>query len=313
MRLPRAGRETYTLQANSIPGILFSAVEASFDNGATWHMKRDDGVGSDARWLIAGPDLDEDAFPPIPGQITVEHDVLVLVRALDGNQQVVIRPASHVRLVDAASILSLADVITGLGIGSTDDLTDDEVLTIEDAISRVTSDLVAYLGQPIIPTPITLYVGDPSHDIGHTLIQYPGARDVEYYIGSNNQPYVRFVYGIDARFSIDTQPIRDYLRAAVLNDPVVAGLWRSRVGEQRSRLIRSVSTEGQSATFDLLTPTGVAESRDGRGSGSGGGDPRAVLDRWRVAKRRVYMAPGWGSDPLLMDVARDTFRPWGAL
>ena len=313
MRLPRAGREFYNVPVNSVPDILFTAVQASFDNGATWHPPTRTPPGS-VEWLITGPDLvvDDDD----PDSIIVEHDVLVLLRAEDADQQVVIRPSSMIRLVDAAAILSVTDVLNSLTGVNLDDINDDDILVIEAAVADVVSDLTAYLGQPIVPTPVTLVIS-PYTDVEHTLNLYPGARDITYQADAVGRPTVRFVYGIDARFSQETAPIRGYLRKAVLNHSKVADLWRSKVGQAASRVVTSAGTEGQSVTFARVSPTGEIEKTNQYSRYNPEPDPRAALDYWRVAKRRVYQGAGYGSDPLgWYDLGvdpwgqRDTFVPW---
>lgn len=187
-------------------------------------------------------------------------------------------------------------------LGIPQPLDEDTRWAIEQAISDAQADVSAYLGYDAL-TPLTR---TEQH-----LVPWMGGYDLTY------QPVVEIVSetaetdpetgaltglftvtyraGLDAASDPALEPIRRYVRAHAANTPTVQALARQ-LAPQLPREVVSASVEGQSVTYASSDAASTAP-----GSGFPGALPgREILDRWRIAGRRVAKRRATPSD----------FPPW---
>lgn len=159
-----------------------------------------------------------------------------------------------------------------------------EILT--SAILAAQSDVVAYLGRPILPQQYVEKGVWPNGDEWALCIpdNDPLVKVISAVPEDDYGTYtVTYIAGIDAKTGAEYEPIRRYVLAHAANLPESLRLWRFIVKPKGA--IKSSSTEGQSVSYE--TPT------LGGGGAAGSGSPGALptlssLDKWRVAGRRVW-------------------------
>lgn len=98
MNLNRFGREFYVQEITTAPEV--TSWDASFDDGETWTTgEAVDGETDQWRWLVRGPDFDEDAHPPADSALVDPTGELLepLLRATD-NPEVVVTRGTPIRL-----------------------------------------------------------------------------------------------------------------------------------------------------------------------------------------------------------------------
>jgi hypothetical protein len=177
----------------------------------------------------------------------------------------------------------------------------DDLDTVTTAITDAQSDVEAYLGRAVLPLTYTdkNCVPDPR---GWYLANYPVLSIVNSTpeTDESGQPTglytVQYVAGLDTLNNPELSPIERFIRLHALYDPFVQLMWRQLQPTLAVR-VTSGSTEGQSATVTdaLPVPTGGRMSSPAAVTAqmSLPGSPPTLqtLDRWRIAKRRVYQSP----------------------
>lgn len=159
------------------------------------------------------------------------------------------------------------------------------------AILAAQSDVVAYLGRPVMPRQytetgvwpwgdewqLTAHGDDPVVRIVSTT------PETDPVLGALDTFTVIYLAGINARDNEEYEPIRRFIMAHAANSNSVVRLWREVVNP--AKVIKSSSTSGQSVSYEIPTLGG--------GGAAGSGAPGALptlksLDTWRVAGRRVH-------------------------
>lgn len=176
-------------------------------------------------------------------------------------------------------------------IGMTLPLSSQQRRILRQAIIDAQSDVVAYLGRPVMPQTyvqsglwaygdewlLTVQGDDPVVRVLSTV------QEVDPLGGVLDTWTVTFLAGINARDGEEYEPIRRFVRAHAANSPEVTRLWRSVVNPEK--VIKSSSTQGQSISYEVPTLGGGGAA----GSGNPGALPKiSTLDRWRLAGRRVH-------------------------
>lgn len=169
-----------------------------------------------------------------------------------------------------------------------------EVIT--GAIYDAQAEVEGYLGRPITPTTF-VETGKAAYSDGWHLHEFPvisvdsAVPELDTIDGTPTGYYtVTYEAGIDATQPIFL-PIRRYIEAAVLDHGEVIRLWQTQQGKA-ARRERSVSVEGQSISWDYLSPSGI-EGKQGQSDSLGTGRPSLKsMDRWRLAGRRVFQRSG---------------------
>lgn len=168
-----------------------------------------------------------------------------------------------------------------------------EVIT--DTILAAQADVVAYLGQPIVPTVFTQRGCVPygsgwdltAHDDTDVIAVLDAVPETVAGTGTLTGRFtVVYVAGLDARTDPALTPIARYVAAHALNSPEFVRAWERAGGEGT---VRTVAAEGQSITYEAAT-LGATGGRPGDG-GPGSLPTLGSLDTWRVAGRRVHQAP----------------------
>lgn len=194
-------------------------------------------------------------------------------------------------------IVTLADLAGRLGWNPP---SAEQRRALTDALEDAHDDVEAYLGQPITPTQTTEtgrfpYVGgwelsrEPLRVLSATPERGPGGELTGLFT-------VTYTWGLDAGNDPELRPIRRYIIAQAMQHPRIVTLWQEGQGDA-ARRVRSVSAEGQSVSFDYLTPGGAEVARNANGTATAmtegaSGPPLASLDRWRINGRRAYQRPG---------------------
>lgn len=194
-------------------------------------------------------------------------------------------------------IVSIADLAPRLGWSPPNA---EQRRALTDALEDAHDDVEAYLGQPITPTTATetgrfAYANgwelerEPLRIVSATPEKGPGGELTGMFT-------VTYEWGLDAAGDPELRPIRRYIIAQALQHPSVVTLWQASQGDA-ARRVRSLSAEGQSVSFDYLTPGGAEVARNANGTATAAtsaasGPPLSSLDRWRIAGRRVYQRPG---------------------
>ena len=205
--------------------------------------------------------------------------------------------------VDTTRLLVPIDwVARRLGLGST--LSETEQHRIADAILDVQADVQTYLGVPLLPVTTSKDFGY-SYEWEQWLRDLVNVTNVTYEALSNGLVRVVATHGYDAR-TPEMDPVRRYVQRAVLAHADVMALWSSKAPTEVTRRKKSVSTDGQSITYDYVSPDGQVLSDVAKA----GVPMLASLDYWRVAGRRVAQGHGFGSDPLPADGYIGSWRPW---
>lgn len=162
--------------------------------------------------------------------------------------------------------------------------------TITAAIVDAQADVIGYLGRAIFPEtkvehncwpyPLGWHLAEDPREIVSTVAEtapITGAL-TGYYT-------VTYVWGIDAGLDDDCAPIRRWVKAAAANAPAVLRAWQA-TGAKGT--VKSVSTEGQSISYnDLTAGGGGAAGVDSPGALP----PKSTLDQWRRAGRRAHTPP----------------------
>lgn len=173
-------------------------------------------------------------------------------------------------------------------------LTADQRATLRQGILDAQSDVVAYLGQPVMPRqyvergvwPSTEYPGEwdlRTPDAGPVVRIVSVEAELDVDSVPLNTYTITYIAGINARDEAEYDPIRRYVVAHAANSPEVVRLWRVVVNP--AKVIKSSSTQGQSVSYEVPSLGG--------GGAAGSGAPGALpvlssLDTWRVAGRRVW-------------------------
>lgn len=182
----------------------------------------------------------------------------------------------------------------------------EELLTeIDDAIASAESDVEGYLGRPIRPVEVVAHQcwpvpGGWSIPGEHRRIREIVSAVPETVDGVETGTFtVTYTVGIDYLADPDTRPIRRYVQAAAMNDPMLLAWVEGQVDAGTGAIKSiSVSTEGQSKNVTY-------ERRSYGGGGAAGQDSpgalpsKSSMDRWRLANRRVHQAPDLGYDARL--------------
>lgn len=191
---------------------------------------------------------------------------------------------------------------------------DDELLqAVVDALGDAEDDVVGYLGRPIRPVtkvanrcwPVLGGWSIPSETgrIREIVSAVPETLD-----GVTTGTFtITYTVGLDYVNDAELGPIRRYVRAAAMNDPML--MRRLDEVAQTPGEIKSVSvsTEGQSKNVTY-------EKRSYGGGGQAGADSPGALpskksmDRWRLAGRRVHQAPDLGYDSRIYGTVGGRYR-----
>lgn len=174
--------------------------------------------------------------------------------------------------------------------GMTLPLTEAQRETIVEAILDAQADVSAYLGRAIVPT-IYTETGRYDDGTGHWNITPLDEPVIEVIDAtpetSQGDPtgYFTVTYraGLNAKDDPDLRPIRRYVTAAAMNAPEFVLMWRTATSAKGE--IKSVTTEGQSITYNTASLGGGGKGQPGELPG------KNSLDRWRVAGRRVFQRP----------------------
>jgi hypothetical protein len=195
-------------------------------------------------------------------------------------------------------VVPVEKIAIRLGLSQPLDDTSTEIIT--GAIYDAQAEVEGYLGRPITPTTF-IETGRIAYPDGWRLreskvISITSAEpEADPISGQPTGRYtITYIAGIDATQPIYL-PVRRYIENTVLRSGDVVRLWQSMQGKKAQR-VRSVSVEGQSISYEYLTPGGVeslASSRAQAGPQATNGAPTLKsLDRWRLAGRRVFIRPG---------------------
>lgn len=184
-------------------------------------------------------------------------------------------------------VVSVASIARRLRLDVPLDPDDEAVL--EDAIRDATADVEAYLGRSLTPVEVVETGHWPWWEgwrlRGDDFIEIVSAVPETYTDGSVVGTYtITYMAGLDARTAPALEPIRRYIRAAVMNAPDVLRLWQATTGARGN--VTSLSTDGQAVTFAAAT--------HGGGGAAGTGSPGALPDRsslWPWRKQTVYQRP----------------------
>jgi hypothetical protein len=195
-------------------------------------------------------------------------------------------------------VIPVERIATHLGLTEPLDAATTEVIAT--AIYNAQAEVEGYLGRPITPT-VFVQTGCIAYSDGWHLSESK-VISIDSVVPENDpvngQPTgtytVTYTAGIDASQPIYL-PIRRYVESTALRDGEISRIWQEIQGKKAQR-VRSVSVEGQSISYEYLTPGGVeslASSRAGSGPGLTAGAPTLKsLDRWRLAGRRAFQRPG---------------------
>lgn len=185
---------------------------------------------------------------------------------------------------------------------------------IERAVRDVQDDVEAHLGRVITPVTYTedgLVRPPPGGD--WDLQRYPLVEIVTVTAETDDAGQqtglftVTYRAGLDARADRDLRPILRYVTAHALAQPELARLWRADQPDG-GRRATSLSVEGQSASYEYLTPAGTTAA--GRRDTGGGLPTLESLDRWRIAGRRVFQRRGRPGPPWPHGGDREWVRWW---
>lgn len=190
----------------------------------------------------------------------------------------------------SALIVSLKDVTTRLELGT---LNEGEQKRVADAILDVQAEVHTYLGVPLLPvTSVKTFMYRTDWELW--LLDYVDPISVEYEPLDTGMTRVTVVHGYDAKNDPDMDPVRRYVARAVLSHPDLMALWSEKKPETVTRRMKSASTDGQSISYDYLSPDGRSLTDVAKAN-----VPNIEsLSYWRVAGRRVFQRAGFGSDPL---------------
>lgn len=165
---------------------------------------------------------------------------------------------------------------------------------LTDAVLDAQADVVGYLGRRILPELIEerrLWL----HAGGWVLAEQPVVEilsEVEEFVDGAATGYwtVSYRAGLDAKNDPELRPIRRVVMTHAAAQPAAVALWRAAgagaVADVGKR-IKAVSAEGQSISYDFLSPSGGPAGPAAAGA-VGGAVQWSSIDRWRVAGRRVY-------------------------
>lgn len=195
-------------------------------------------------------------------------------------------PASEPRPL----VVPAEEVARRIGV-PTDPLADADLTAITDALYDAQDDIEGYLGRPITPVTVT-ESGLYPHPDGWVLREAPvvavvaATPDTDSLGGLTGTYTVTYTAGLNAAADEKYRTIRREVLATVLEHPAVIRLWRAALPTTDTRRIRSAAVEGQSVTYDFLTPTGAEGKPEDQAA------RRKRLDRWRLAGRRVFERTG---------------------
>lgn len=196
-----------------------------------------------------------------------------------------------------------ADTVARLA-GLTRPLSDDDQWLVEQAILAAQADVTAYLGQPITPLIATengLYPQYATLSLSDSrqwvlargpLIEILTTDAETVYPFPTGTYTVTYTYGLNVVTDPQLAPVRRWITASVLASPELSSLYATSdpVG---SRLVSSLSAEGQSVSYGAVKVP-AASVAGAAGSGAPGSVPLlSSLDRWRVARRRVFQRRGY--------------------
>lgn len=167
-------------------------------------------------------------------------------------------------------------------------LTEDQRETITEAILDAQSDAAAYLGRSGVVPGVYTESGRYDDGRGHwdlVLVDEPLIEVLDATpeaIDGMPTGYYTITYraGIDAKNDPELRPIRRWVAAAAMNSPEFVAMWREATKVKGT--VKSVTTEGQSVTYDTPTLGGGGKGQPGELPG------KSSMDRWRIAGRRVY-------------------------
>jgi hypothetical protein len=177
-------------------------------------------------------------------------------------------------------------------------LSEEDREQIIDCIRDAQSDVVSHLGRQIMPT---VFSETGRYDVGGQW-NLVGLDDPLIEITSvtaetaDGQPTgaftITYIAGINAKDDPALHPIRRYVTAHAMNSPEFTLLWKASTKAKGD--IKSVTTEGQSISYDKATLGGGGNA----GSGAPGALPTlSSLDFWRLAGRRAFQRPTPDREP----------------
>jgi hypothetical protein len=194
-----------------------------------------------------------------------------------------------------ATVVDVDYVARRMGINLAD-ISADQRFLIQEAIAEAQGEVEAYLNQPVVPRLYTETERLPYAD-GWRLTYGPVVQIVsavpEVYEDDSLTGYFTVTYyaGLNAASDEAYRPIRTEVVDRIFEDPSVQQVWRSVTPADQARRIRSASVEGQSATYDWLTPGGAVEGSRALGAQE---DPQKRMERrvgrWR--RRSVFQRRG---------------------
>lgn len=165
-------------------------------------------------------------------------------------------------------------------------LSEDDRELIVECIRDAQADVIAHLGRQIMPTTFT---ENGRYDVGGNWDLTPLDEPVIDVLSavpemSNGQPTggftITYVAGLNAKDDPALSPIRRYVTAHAMNSPEFVQLWKTATKIKGD--IKSVTTEGQSISYDKV-------SLGGGGKGQPGELPdKSSMDYWRLRGRRVF-------------------------
>jgi len=178
-------------------------------------------------------------------------------------------------------------------------------MTLSDAILDAQTDVVAYLGRPILPTLVTERRTWPWPIGGWELSQSPVIEILEEIeiLDEDGDPtgYWDIIYraGLDARSDEQLRPIQRLVLTLAGQSDAAVRMWATTgygsVDTEGSglgpRRVKSISTEGQALSYEYGRPGDGGQSAGT--AGSIGGPIRWVsIDQWRIRGRRVFQRSG---------------------
>lgn len=182
-------------------------------------------------------------------------------------------------------------------LGLPEPLSDEDEEAIRAAILDAQAEVEGYLGRNVLPMQF-VQTGAIAYADGWRLSE-PKVISIDSVVaeefedgGTTGRYTVTYTAGIDARLALYL-PIRRYIEAAIYDHDEIARIWQREQGTA-ARRERSISVEGQSVSYDYLTPGGSVQGKQGQSSPTlGTGRPSLKsLDRWRLAGRRVFQRSG---------------------
>jgi hypothetical protein len=195
--------------------------------------------------------------------------------------------------VRADLVLSPEDLAVRLGLALPINAALRETLT--SVLLDAQDDVVAYLGRPILPA---VYTDRRTWPAGGawTLSNSPvlsvlsEVEELDDAGTATGYWLVTYQAGLDVRGDPTYRPIRRVLLAHAAEHPTSVRLWSS-AGDGTAggdRRVKSVGAEGQSVSYEYVTPGGGRTDTAASADVVGGPVRWTSIDRWRLRARRVF-------------------------